>query len=116
VVALGLRGGAVGAPHQSRRRASYGVRRHGICGAKQCGGHEESYLGFGGHEEAVPRARGVGAASPVRDVSGGLPRRSPGSQFCFRDSTSRSSSSSYAATVVRSYESRVPEKIMKLGF
>jgi hypothetical protein len=62
----------VGAPHRSRRRTSYGSWWHGIFGAKQRGGHKESYLGFGGREEAVPRARDDGAASPDQDVDGGL--------------------------------------------
>jgi hypothetical protein len=88
--ALGLRGGVVGAPHQSWRRASYGAWQHRIFGAKQHGGHEESYLGFGGREEAVPRAHGVGATSPVQDDGGGLPRWSPGSQFQSHGSTSSS--------------------------
>jgi hypothetical protein len=61
-------------------------------------------------------ARGDGAPSLVRDVGGGLPRRSPGSQFRSRGSASRSSSSSYAPIVVRSYESRVYGGITVLGF
>jgi hypothetical protein len=61
----------VGTPHQSWRRVSYGAWRHDIFGAKHCGGHDESYLWFGGRKEAVPRARGDGAASPVWDVCGG---------------------------------------------
>jgi hypothetical protein len=72
--ALGLHGGAMGAPHWSRRRTSYGARWHEIFGAKQHGGHEESYLGFGRREEVVPRARGEGVlpCSTDFDVSGAM--------------------------------------------
>jgi hypothetical protein len=68
---LGLHSGAMGAPHRSHHRMSYGVRRRGIFGAKQHGGHEESYLRFGGSEKVMPSARGIGAGSPDRDVGGG---------------------------------------------
>jgi hypothetical protein len=115
-VALGLRSGTVGAPHQSWRRESYGAWRHRIFGTKQRGGHEESYIGFGRREEAMPRARGRSATSLVQDVGGGLPRWSPGSQFQAHGPVSRSSSSSFAPIVVRSYESRMHGEIMMLGF
>jgi hypothetical protein len=95
---------------------SYVALWHGIFGAKQRGGHEESYLGFGGREEAIPRARGIGVASAVRDVNGGLLRWSPGSQFRSGGSASRYSSSSYAPIMVRSYELRMHGEIMMLGF
>jgi hypothetical protein len=50
----------MGAPHRSRCRMGYAARQHGIFGAKQHSGHGESYLGFAGCEEAVPRACGDG--------------------------------------------------------
>jgi hypothetical protein len=99
-----LHGGAMGAPHRSQRRTGYGARRHRIFSAKQHGGHKESYLGFSGREEAVPRARGNGAASPDQDVGGGSLRRSSSSQIRSRGFAARSSSSSYAPIVVRSNE------------
>jgi hypothetical protein len=100
----------VGEPHWSQRRVSYGPRWHGIFG-----GREESYLRFGGCKDTMPRARGVDAASPVWDVGSGLPRQSPGSQFWSRGSVSRSSCSSYAPIVVRSYESCMRGEITMLG-
>jgi hypothetical protein len=62
----------MGAPHRSRRGTSYGAQWHGLFGAKQRGSQEESYLGFGGCEEAVPRACGYGVppCSMDFDVSG----------------------------------------------
>jgi hypothetical protein len=51
------------------------------------------------------RTGGDGAAPPARVVGGGLPRRSPGSQF--QPHGSASWSSSYAPIVVRGYELRV---------
>jgi hypothetical protein len=106
----------MGTPHRSQCRTSYGARQRMIFSAKQRGGHEESYLGFGRREEAVLRARDTGVTSPDRDVGGGSLRRSPGSQFWSRGFTVRSSSSSYAPIVVRSYESRLHRGIMMLGF
>jgi hypothetical protein len=106
----------MGASHRSQCRVSYGAWWHVIFGAKQRGGHEESYLGFGRREEAMPRARGRSATSLVQDVGGGLPRWSPGSQFQAHGPVSRSSSSSFAPIVVRSYESRMHGEIMMLGF
>jgi hypothetical protein len=64
---LGLHGSVMGAPHRSRCRTGYGARRHGIFDAKQRGGHEESYLGFGRCEVAVPRARGDGVLPCLTD-------------------------------------------------
>jgi hypothetical protein len=88
----------------------------GFSAQTQHGSHEESYLGFGGREEAVPRARSDGATSLIWDIGSGLPRRSPDSQFRSYGSASRSSSSSYAPIVVRSYESHMHGEIMMLGF
>jgi hypothetical protein len=69
-VALGLHGGAMEAPHRSRRGMTYEAQWRGIFDAKQCSGDEESYLGFDRHEEAVPRARGDGVLPYSTDFDG----------------------------------------------
>jgi hypothetical protein len=66
--------------------------------------------------EVVTRTRGDRAASSDQDVGGGSLRRSPGSENRSQGFAVRSSSSSYAPIMVRSYESHAHRGITMLGF